>query len=55
MQGVERAVLPDRPKDGLDYCSFNGDKRQREEAWEDCYVNRCGLMIDAVEDRGSFN
>ena len=44
MEGVERADLLGRPKDVLVYCSFNGDKRQREEGWEDC--NRCGYVVD---------
>jgi hypothetical protein len=50
MEGVERADLLGRPKDDLVYCSFNGDKRQREEGWEDCVIG-VGMWLMADDRR----
>jgi len=52
MEGVECAVLLGRPKDDLDYCPFNRDKRQREEGWEDCVIG-VGMMADDRRRGGS--
>ena len=51
MQGVERAVLLDRLKGDLDYCSFDGDKRQREEGWKDCCAIGVGMWLMADDRR----
>lgn len=50
MEGVECAVLLGRPKDDLDYCPFNGDKRQREEGWEECVIG-VGMWLMADDRR----